>query len=170
MEIDAKMWRQEVPTSSPALFYSWKGVASSEDAIEEALSDTVDLRSLAMVEGIDTSKKPPTPFVPIDPHVWQPGWIRAHVNASQEGIFLIPQNYHVFWTAYVDGQPASIYRANGKFMAVRIPSGDHMVELRCVDQNLTRAWTIIGGGLFLLLSPTFLVVLQSLLRPKVAPA
>jgi uncharacterized membrane protein YfhO len=34
------------------------------------------------------------------------------------------------WKAYIDGQPAEIYRANYLFRAVQVEAGGHLVEFR----------------------------------------
>lgn len=60
--------------------------------------------------------------------------IAATVEASAPSLVSFAQSHYPAWRAYVDGQPARIYRANYAFQAVLIPAGGHEVELRYEDR------------------------------------
>jgi hypothetical protein len=52
--------------------------------------------------------------------------VRAHVAAP--AVLVISDAYSDDWRATVDGQPATLYRANYAFRGVWLPAGEHLVE------------------------------------------
>ena len=62
--------------------------------------------------------------------------IDADVDASTNTILVAAQSYFHDWRAYVDGKPATLWRANYAFQALTIPYGDHQVRLAYVDWSL----------------------------------
>lgn len=51
------------------------------------------------------------------------------VQADRDCFLIVNDNFHRNWSARIDGQPASIFRADYNFRGVRIPAGTHVVEL-----------------------------------------
>jgi hypothetical protein len=70
-------------------------------------------------------------------------------------ILFVSEAYHPWWRARVDGAPAEVLRAGIAFMAVRVPSGSHRVELefqpplalRAADRLTQLSWIALGGAL-----------------------
>ncbi len=63
---------------------------------------------------------------------------RMEITATADGagLLVLGEVYYPAWRAYVDGEPAPIYRANGLFRAVALPAGEHTVELRYESRTL----------------------------------
>jgi hypothetical protein len=59
------------------------------------------------------------------------------VEAPQPGYLVLTDAYYPGWTATVDGQPVEIERADIMFRAVKIPAGQHRVELRYQPPSFT---------------------------------
>jgi hypothetical protein len=55
--------------------------------------------------------------------------IRAQVDAAAPAMVVLAQAYYHPWRAYVDGQPARLWRANYAFQALEVPAGRHQVEV-----------------------------------------
>jgi hypothetical protein len=51
-------------------------------------------------------------------------------------LVVISQSYYPAWKAYVDGQPATIWRANYAFQALEVPPGRHQIQLVYKDSKL----------------------------------
>lgn len=56
-----------------------------------------------------------------------PTTMRLQVQSAAEGYVLIGQNYYPGWTAYVDGRPADVLRANGWQPAIPVSPGAHSI-------------------------------------------
>ena len=55
------------------------------------------------------------------------------------------------WTATVDGEAKALHPANGAYMAVAVPAGDHVLELRYESPASRRGWLVSCTTLALLL-------------------
>ena len=64
------------------------------------------------------------------------------------------------WTAYVDGQPADLLRADTAFIGIDLPAGNHDIELRYFTPGLAEGFGITGVGVIAL------VVLVLVLRRR----
>ncbi len=72
--------------------------------------------------------------------------ITYKTNAAQEQLAVFSEIYYddglTRWEAYIDGQPAPIIRANYILRALRIPAGEHTVELIFKPKTYDRLETI----------------------------
>ena len=51
------------------------------------------------------------------------------VDAAETSLVVVAQTYYHNWRAEIDGQPATLLRANVAFQAVQVPAGKHRVHL-----------------------------------------
>ncbi len=65
------------------------------------------------------------------------GTLGMKTRQSQPGFLVITTTWFPGWKATVDGVEVPIYRTDASFMGIRVPAGEHTVELRF------RPWTII---------------------------
>ncbi len=56
--------------------------------------------------------------------------IEVSTSDSASGMLVLSEVYYPAWKAYVDGRPTPLYVADHALRAVRIPAGDHKVELK----------------------------------------
>ena len=56
--------------------------------------------------------------------------LRGTISVSGDRFLCVALPYMDGWTAYLDGAPVKLYRANTAFMGIEVPAGDHTVELR----------------------------------------
>ncbi len=75
--------------------------------------------------------------------VYEADRMEIEVATAGDGLLVLGEVYYPAWRAYVDGEPAPIYRADGLFRAVPLPAGEHTVELRYESRTL-RAGTAIS--------------------------
>ena len=75
-------------------------------------------------------------------------------EADAPGYLVLTDAYYPGWNAYVDGQPASIRRANVMFRAVELPAGQHTVTF-----HYEPAWLWPGAAISLLAAGALLLVL-----------
>jgi hypothetical protein len=53
--------------------------------------------------------------------------VEIRVDAGAEGYVILTDAYYPGWVATLDGQPATIYRADAMFRAVKVPAGESTV-------------------------------------------
>ena len=61
--------------------------------------------------------------------------VSSNLEASAATLVVIAQSFHHNWRAYVDGQPAKLWRANHNFQAVEVPAGSHKIKLVYEDRQ-----------------------------------
>jgi hypothetical protein len=71
------------------------------------------------------------PCVPIEevPNIleYTPTKITRSLSSPREGYLVISDNYYPGWTAFVDGNPSEVMRADLTFRSIKITSGTHTV-------------------------------------------
>lgn len=62
--------------------------------------------------------------------------VLVDVDTGQPSFLFLGDSYYPGWRAYVNGNPAKIYRADYLFRAVEVPAGRHSVEFRYEPDSL----------------------------------
>ena len=78
------------------------------------------------------------------------------VESDRAGFMVVAGNYHPYWNATVNGQPAKVYKAFGTLRAVEIPKGKSEVRMEyrskpfhtCLKVSALAAALLIGIGIF----------------------
>jgi len=73
--------------------------------------------------------------------------VELRADAPTNSLVVISQTYYPAWKAYIDGQPAKLWRANYAFQAVEVPAGRHRVELRYEDRVFNAGAMLSGLGM-----------------------
>jgi hypothetical protein len=65
--------------------------------------------------------------------------VHYKVNSAQGGVVVFSEIYYPGWTAYIDGEPAEVGRANYVLRALRVPAGQHEIkmEFRPTTETMT---------------------------------
>jgi hypothetical protein len=132
----------EVLENREALPRAWIVHSARQVAPEEALkmlnSGEVDPRQVALLE-----REPPDLSLPEDPssdHAsvasYEAGRIELSTATGAPGLLVLSEVYYPAWKAYVDGEPAPLYRADHLLRAVPVPAGEHVVDLRYESRSL----------------------------------
>jgi hypothetical protein len=61
---------------------------------------------------------------------WGTDTVRADVVNERAGVLVVSQGWFPGWRATIDGKAAPVIRANGTFLAVAVPAGEHRVVFR----------------------------------------
>ncbi len=80
--------------------------------------------------------------------------IRGTVDIDQEEVVFMSVPYSSGWKAYIDGQEAEIREADTAFLGVKVPAGQHSVELRY------RSPWLKEGSIITMVSLVLFIVLQ----------
>lgn len=70
----------------------------------------------------------------------------VEVEAEAKTVLVIAQMYYHCWSAYLDGRPVPLWKANAAFQAVGVPAGRHRVELIYEDRMFQVGAVISGVG------------------------
>ena len=84
--------------------------------------------------------------------------LNVMIDSTSDGWFYINDVWYTGWKAWVNGEETPVYRANGTFRAVRVPSGQHTVFMKYESTYLNLGiwiaaitWLMfIGVGLWVL--------------------
>jgi uncharacterized membrane protein YfhO len=76
-----------------------------------------------------------------------PGHYRTTVESDSPGYLRVLESAYPGWVATIDGQPAKIFTADGIFLGVAVPAGQHAVELSYRPGSLLLGAAISGVGL-----------------------
>jgi hypothetical protein len=86
---------------------------------------------------------------------YTPNEVSLAVSAEQPGLLFVSEIYHPNWRAWIDGEPAAIYRTNVAFRGVVVPRGEHELVFRYRSSELvfggtisavTVVLTVLGGA------------------------
>ena len=73
--------------------------------------------------------------------------ISIQTEAPAASLVVISQTHYPAWRAYVDGRPATIWRANYAFQAIEVPAGRHQIRMLYEDKKLLTGAVLSGLGL-----------------------
>ncbi|MGM9998469.1 MAG: hypothetical protein ACI38Q_03595 [Candidatus Bruticola sp.] len=82
--------------------------------------------------------------------------LELDVSASRTRALLFTENCYPSWSAFIDGQPLEIYRANLAFMSCIVPQGQHKVAFRFISHSLQLGCLLSLIGCLSLLKLMFL--------------
>jgi hypothetical protein len=127
----------------------FEAMANPKEALDRLLSGDFNPRQSVILE--TTPGIAPEPDSTSSVRVVHYGLndIDVHTQSRSPQILVLSDNYYpVGWSAYVDGQPTTTYRANFCFRAVAVPAGSHGVEFRMQSRGFSLGlWTTAAGAL-----------------------
>ncbi|HIY87603.1 MAG TPA: YfhO family protein [Candidatus Bacteroides pullicola] len=152
---------QTVPLQNPhALGNAWfvrdvRYVANADEEMD-ALSDfrpaetaVVDARFRDALQGLEQA--PSDSLGTIRLTSYEPNRLTYETQSAADGVAVFSEIYYpAGWQVTIDGQPAPLARANYVLRALRIPAGQHTVEMRFDPQSLHVTEGIAYAGLSLL--------------------
>jgi hypothetical protein len=130
--------------------------ATPEEALDLLSSGGVDPRETALLENpsanLDQPDDPSADRASITEY--EADRIELNTTTGAPGLLMLGEVYYPAWKAYVDGEPAPLYRADHLFRAVPVPAGEHTVELRYESRSLLAGTAISLLTVLILLALT----------------
>lgn len=85
---------------------------------------------------------------------YRPNHLVYESQSAQEGLVVFSEIYYPEWRATIDGKEVEIGRANYVLRAIRVPAGNHRIELIFEPQSIKTTETIayIAIGIFVLVT------------------
>ncbi|MEX2595550.1 MAG: YfhO family protein [Salibacteraceae bacterium] len=79
-----------------------------------------------------------------------PKYLKYETSADREGLAVFSEIYYPQgWSAFINGEPAEIYRANYILRTMKIPAGENIIEMRFEPKSFTIGKNISLAGSFL---------------------
>ena len=72
------------------------------------------------------------------------------VECAGSQLLVVNESFHGGWRCTVDGTPAGVLRADGDFLGVAVPGGNHEIRLEFAPKSLVFGRIISGFGLGLI--------------------
>ena len=134
-EGDTPAARQNPAAYGPAWLVSNVETVSSNDAEFAALGTVADLKRTAIVHddfAASISGLDPTGEGSIELTRYSPDELTYAFNSSSEQLAVFSEIWYgpdLGWTAYIDGEPTDMFRANYLLRGLRIPAGQHEIKM-----------------------------------------
>ena len=138
------------PSAMPLITIGQKPVFADDRTAFDALSQTnLDLRHMVFLPldaRASISATQQTSAQVLDPRFAHRS-VSFQTEAPAASLVVISQTHYPAWKAYVDGLPATLWRANYAFQALEVPPGNHQVQLVYKDRKLLAGAVLSGLGL-----------------------
>jgi hypothetical protein len=134
----------ENPRALPRVLFARQAQAADFDRLlATGQWPGVDLQQTVLLGPADATTGPPRRPGRARIQSYRNTEVVVSVESPDGGWVVLNDVWHPWWTAEVDGQPASLLRANVLFRAVAVPAGRH--EVRFVFRPLAGAWAELMG-------------------------
>jgi hypothetical protein len=89
------------------------------------------------------------------------GNLWLEIETPQAGLLIVNQTYHRGWKAWINGDDATVYAADYRWMGVYLPcAGRYEVHLRYLPPSLLIGLVVTGGTLLLVLLLSLAMIVQ----------
>jgi hypothetical protein len=113
------------------LVYSFRTASDYIEAQEILAQSNFDARSEVVIEdptvGLDHVQGHPNTQSRSEIVAYEPNKVIVDVQTDSAAFLVLTDLYYPGWTAEIDGRPATIYRADGLFRAVKVEPGHHTI-------------------------------------------
>jgi hypothetical protein len=142
----AAMLMPEEPLPRVFLARSW--VQVDEDRMLSAITAGYDPAAISSVSADPGIPLPPDSFTGTARLVTDlPEEVAVAVTASDPALLVLADTWYPRWEAFVDGEPATLLRANFWQRAVAVPAGEHMISFVFDSSDVTTGlWISIGAS------------------------
>jgi uncharacterized membrane protein YfhO len=125
-------------------------VVEPSRAIAVTLDEDLDLRSTAVLEEGSPLARDPRwdsgkPSVRLLSRA--PGRLTLKALLPGDGVLVVFNSFEKGWQARVDGAPVRVLPADGAFQGMRLPAGEHAIELRYRPRGLLAGISVGVAGL-----------------------
>ncbi len=113
-----------------------KTYANSNDFTKIFFDDSFDPSKEVLVSKTDFPNPPVSAGGSVQVLSYQPNAIQIKTSSVTEALLFLSDTYYPGWRAFVDNAPVPIYKADYAFRAVRVPKGNHTVNLVYTPDSL----------------------------------
>ncbi|MBW3660229.1 MAG: YfhO family protein [Gemmatimonadetes bacterium] len=145
------VYRSTLPASGAWIVH--EAVALPEGTtVERVLETDFDPRRIALLPP-DATPPSLAPAAGPERVEWverRPDRLVLEVQASSDGLLVLSEIHHPYWSATLDGEPVEIQRVDFALRGVAVPAGSHRIEMRFRDPYVTYGmWGSLAGAALL---------------------
>jgi hypothetical protein len=136
----------ENPGALPRFFFAGRvqPAGSLADAVRALHAADFEPSQTAIVEG-DLAAESPAPGE-VQVARYASNEIQLRTRSAGEGFLVAGDTWYPGWEAAIDGRPARLYITDVAFRGLRVPAGDHRIEMRFVPRILWRSGALSGAA------------------------
>ncbi|MSQ23379.1 MAG: hypothetical protein EXR58_02335 [Chloroflexi bacterium] len=144
-----KVYRRSTALPRVLLVGSAIAAVSQEDAMAQVVTKAINPANVAALEGSVTEQAPrPAGTAQVTSYANEE--VRIQASSSAGGYLVLFDVAFPGWTAYVDGNPQTILRADGLFRAIELGPGGHDVVFAYQPYSWRIALLLSGTGLLVI--------------------
>ena len=137
---DVKIYENSDRLPRAFIVHNWMAVGSVEEAIAAMLEPDFDVRRTAVVEPLPEQSIPDSgqvsegDFGQVIIEEYSPEKVVLQSQDPAGGLLILTDADYPGWSAMIDGDPVSIYPANGLFRGVFVPAGEHEIVFEYISK------------------------------------
>lgn len=139
------------------LVYDWQWTADVEQSVAVMDRENFDPRQTAVLVGDGQLPTASAENGNVVVGSYEPERVILQVESDAAGLLVVTDAYYPGWQATIDGEPTTIYTADGLFRGVIVPEGVHEVMFAFRPSLLS--WGIIASVIGVLLCACLIVLL-----------
>jgi len=137
---DVKIYENSDRLPRAFIVHNWMAVGSVEETIAAMLEPDFDVRRTAVVEPLPEQSIPDSgqvsegDFGQVIIEEYSPEKVVLQSQDPAGGLLILTDADYPGWSAMIDGDPVSIYPANGLFRGVFVPAGEHEIVFEYISK------------------------------------
>jgi len=121
-------------------------ILPDQPEVLEALPEVDPGRTVLLAESLPYSLEESFPPVPAEVVGRSANGMEVRVQIRRPGLLVVSRTWMPGWRAWVDGEPARVYRVDYALQGVLLPAGEHEVRLRYLPVGWRLGWPVSLGA------------------------
>lgn len=135
-----------LPNPTPRLYFATTYQQANKTEIHQMLGNgTRNAYTEIWLETVPTACRGPFSTGSARFLAYEPNLVRIQTATAGPSLLVIADRYDPLWQAWVDGEPAEIYRVDGLIRGICVPQGEHEIVMRYEPRSIELGMGISFG-------------------------